>query len=232
LAGGFHKPIRQPFMSHPIKREGVIQYHRKVHPLGRPPVDYDCLADCLIRWRATLKAMNWVGQCNQRYDGLGYGNISLRIGQRTSLRGSRQFLITGSQTGELDALTTTDLAWVTGYSITDNRIEHAPLATPSSESLTHAAVYDGNAALRACMHIHCPIIWNQRHRLDHPRIPSSVGYGTIEMAERVRSICGLLDPESPRLIIMDGHRDGVICASKTPGDAFMTLVRAYQTSIA
>lgn len=219
-------------MSHPIHSEGVIQYHRNVHPLKRVPMDYNKAVTRLIRWRATLKAMGWIGQCSERYEGLGYGNMSVRLGQRTSFRGERQFLITGSQTGDRTTLSAADLAWVTRYSINENTISHAPLAMPSSESLSHAAAYDGNPALRTCIHIHCPTIWNQRHRLACPRIPESVGYGTVEMAEIIRSLCGGQNPSNPSPIIMDGHQDGVLCAAKTPEVAFMNLLKAFQTSIA
>ena len=219
-------------MSDVIHSEGVIQYHRTTEGIEALPFDYNQAVTSLLRWRATLKAFGWVGQSLNRYEGLGFGNISLRIGQRSTHPGHRQFLITGSQTGHINRLEQTDLAWVTRYRVLTNEISHAPLATPSSESLTHAAAYDGHPSLRACIHIHCPTIWNQRDRLGLPRVSKDFGYGTVQMAQRIGTICRQQDPNHIKPIIMDGHQDGVICAAKTPEAAFMSLLTVFQTSIA
>ena len=71
-------------------------------------------------------------------NGVGFGNLSVRDGV------SGNFYITGSATGGLPELTPTDCVRVVAYDFARNWLRYEGAAIPSSESLTHAAIYESD----------------------------------------------------------------------------------------
>jgi len=71
--------------------------------------------------------------------GTSFGNLSLRDGATSS------FHITGSGTGGLRELTLADCAKVVAYNFEKNWLRYEGSTIPSSESLTHAAIYEADA---------------------------------------------------------------------------------------
>src|SRR5246127_494923 len=69
-------------------------------------------------------------------NGVGFGNLSVRNGATS------RFYITGSGTGKLPELTPTDCARVVACDFARNWLQCEGLTVASSESLTHAAVYE------------------------------------------------------------------------------------------
>src|SRR5438309_1011210 len=75
--------------------------------------------------------------------GYGYGNVSARVGPLGDVgRGQRRFLVTGTQTGGRQGVTLADFCLVERYDLARNRVTSRGLVPPSSESLTHGAIYD------------------------------------------------------------------------------------------
>jgi L-ribulose-5-phosphate 4-epimerase len=72
-------------------------------------------------------------------NGIGFGNLSVRDGV------SGNFYVSGSATGGLPELTPTDCVRVVVYDFARNRVRYEGSAAPSSESLTHAAIYESDA---------------------------------------------------------------------------------------
>ena len=71
-------------------------------------------------------------------NGVGFGNLSVRDGA------TRSFYITGSATGGLPELTPADCVRVVEYDFAKNWLSYEGAAIPSSESLTHAAIYESD----------------------------------------------------------------------------------------
>jgi L-ribulose-5-phosphate 4-epimerase len=81
-------------------------------------------------------------------NGVGFGNVSVRDGRMTS------FYITGSATGVLAELALADCVRVVAYDFARNWLSYEGTAIPSSESLTHAAVYESDSMTSAVIHCH------------------------------------------------------------------------------
>ena len=81
-------------------------------------------------------------------NGIGFGNLSVRDG------GAGNFYITGSATGGLADLTLTDIVRVVAYDFQKNWLQYEGSAIPSSESLTHAAIYEFDPSTSAVIHCH------------------------------------------------------------------------------
>ena len=70
-------------------------------------------------------------------DGIGFGNISIR-------NNKSEFIISGSATGNFKNLTKKHYSLVKDYNIHKNSVLCKDLNKASSESLTHAAIYESN----------------------------------------------------------------------------------------
>jgi class II aldolase/adducin N-terminal domain-containing protein len=133
--------------------------------------------------RRRLRALRLIGVDS---NGIGFGNLSIRHGV------SRNFYITGSATDGLPELTPTDCVRVMAYDFAKNWLRYEGAAIPSSESLTHAAIYESDPATSAVIHCHDSILW--RRLLD--RVPTSskgVSYGTPEMAYEISRLFKVSD---------------------------------------
>lgn len=183
------------------EREGVVRYEC-VHRDEALPSSLAPLAAALAAWRRVLAALGLVGRDPARYGGLGFGNLSARLAP-----GERPFLVTGTQTGHLAHLPLAGFARVECWDTAANRLESSGLARPSSESLTHAALYDLSPEIAAVFHVHSPELWR---RPDLPRTAPDVGYGTPEMAAEVGRVWHEAGRPAAGLLAMAGHEDGLV----------------------
>lgn len=152
----------------------------------------------LNKWRNKLYQLKLIG-C---YPGnIGYGNISIRSGAG--------FIITGSATGCKDALTKDDYVAVDRYDFLSNEIHCTGRIKASAESLTHAAVYDASPETMAVIHIHSLDLWD-KYRGIMPTSPETAEYGTPEIALAVRSLSLNSETGGDEVIIMGGHKEGII----------------------
>jgi ribulose-5-phosphate 4-epimerase/fuculose-1-phosphate aldolase len=146
--------------------------------------------------------------------GIGFGNLSVRDGESTS------FYITASGTGALAHLQLAQVAKVTGYDFERNWVRCEGAVTASSESLTHAAVYESAADARAVIHCHSPKLWQQVLDLV-PTTRREVEYGTPEMAFEMRR---LLRESDSQVFAMGGHPEGLVAFGKSFDEAFHALM--------
>jgi class II aldolase/adducin N-terminal domain-containing protein len=174
--------------------EGVIKYELRFEARTLEPLD---ISD-LKRWHPRLKAAGLIGQDPMRYGGLGFGNISKRVGQG--------FLISGTQTGHLDALLLGDYCLVSEVDIERNIVQAHGSTKPSSEALSHAAIYELSSEITHVFHAHSPEIWQARAQLDLPTTSPDVPYGTPMMASEISS----LYRPGMKALAMGGHEDGII----------------------
>ncbi len=204
--------------------EGVIKFRFTRRP-GEAPTAAEVAE--LEGWRAVLHRLNLVGLDPGRYGGVGFGNLSRRSRPAPAL----EFIVTGSGTGARPHLDPADYARVTGWSLAANSVESVGPAAPSSESMTHAAVYQAAPQVDWVFHGHCPEIWEQASELGLPATPPEVEYGTPAMAEAVR---GLVERHgSDGLVLaMTGHRDGVIAMGATSNATGSALIGVLAAALA
>ncbi len=190
----------------------------------------------LIAWREILARTGLVGQEPELYGGFGYGNVSCRVGPPSTARGRRTFLITGTQTSGKACMSLADLCVVEAYDARRNRVESRGPARPSSESLTHGAIYDLGAHLRYVFHVHSPTIWRRAAALRLPTTDPRVPYGTPEMAREVERLWRASTLPEVRIFAMGGHEDGVVAFGRSAEEAgevtLRTLAVAYEAACA
>ena len=154
-------------------------------------------------------------------NGVGFGNLSVRDGWTT------RFYITGSATSDLPELTPTDCVRVVAYDFARNWLRYEGAAVPSSESLTHAAIYESDRSTSAVIHCHDSVLW--RTLLDRgPTTSKPVAYGTPEMAYEIMRLFKTSDVRSRQIFAMAGHEAGIVTFGKNLEDAFDVLIRARE----
>jgi ribulose-5-phosphate 4-epimerase/fuculose-1-phosphate aldolase len=203
------------------KQEGVIKFDLDYTP--GPALPAAALAE-LNAWRDHLFARQLIGQDPARYGGFGYGNLSCRLAPLDALPNLRRFAISGTQTGHLAALGPEHYALVLACEPEHNRIVATGPIRPSSESLTHGAVYALDAALRCVLHVHSPELWQHAARLELPITDAAVPYGSPEMAAEVRRLFAETEVAARRVFAMGGHEDGIVAFGptlQTAGDALL-----------
>lgn len=208
-----------------METEGVIkfkmQHRQQVLPEALGP-----LAAELIAWRAVLAQLGLVGQDPARYAGYGFGNLSARASRAPAQPGARSFLITGTQTGAVRSMELAHHCLVESYQLELNQVQSQGSVAPSSESMTHGALYDVSPEVRFVFHAHCPALWHLAAELELPVIGDEVPYGTVEMAQAVRALYHSSSLPERRLFAMMGHEDGVVSFGRTAQEAGEVLVRA------
>jgi ribulose-5-phosphate 4-epimerase/fuculose-1-phosphate aldolase len=195
------------------EQEGVIKY-QLTHEDA--PLPSGINSSELNNWRAKLSEVGLIGQDPARYDGYGFGNLS----QRYAPGG---FVITGSQTGELPELGASQYAWVKSADTSQNAIISLGETKPSSEALTHAAVYDTCPQVQFIFHAHSPDIWVKGSELGVP-VTEDVPYGTPEMAREVTRLLNEPGGQEPGIFTMRGHEDGVVAYGATAREAGSRLL--------
>ena len=151
-------------------------------------------------------------------NGIGFGNLSIRDGA------TNNFYITGSATGGISELTLADCARVVAFDFEKNWLRYEGSAIPSSESLTHAAVYESDAKAGSVIHCHDSRLWPAL--LDQaPTSSKAVDYGTPEMAYEVTRLFKVTDVQSRKILSMAGHEGGIVAFGRDLEEAFAVLMR-------
>lgn len=194
--------------------EGIIKFVCNWLP-GEPP-EFDLIAE-LNEYRSELHKFGLIGAYP---DGLGYGNISIRI------PGTDNFIITGSQTGHLQVLEAEHYSIITGYSIKDNTLECTGMIKASSESLSHAAVYQALPDVQAVIHVHNQDLWSNLIFNEVTTSPE-LEYGTVELALEIDDLLRQIDPAKNKIIVLGGHQDGIISFGPNIFDAANALLSKF-----
>lgn len=200
--------------------EGVIKFSLD-HADGPPP-QVPGLAG-LDGWRTVLHRLGLIGQTTERYDGYGFGNVSLRSGDG--------FVITGTQTGGAEHLGPEGYVLVPECRPLENAVRSSGPLKPSSESLTHGAIYAAAPPVGCVLHAHDPEIWRAWQSLSLPATPASVAYGTPAMARAVSDLFaqGL---GATGVFVTLGHEDGVFALGPDPDAAGAALVAVLAAAVA
>jgi len=193
-----------------VSETGVIKFQAEC--IAREEVRFSGLDD-LNELREQLMEFGWLGVDQH---GVGFGNISVRDGA------TKHFCITGSGTGDTWRLKAAHLARVIDYDFGRNSVRYEGLILPSSESLTHAAVYEACADGRAVIHCHSPELWKALINVA-PTTSADVKYGTPEMAQEVLRLFRTTDVVSRRIFVMAGHQGGIASFGTSLADAYAAL---------
>ena len=94
---------------------------------------------------------------------------------------------------------------VKNYEINKNSVHCEGLSKASSESLTHAAIYETNMEVNAVIHIHNKCMWN-KYLNDLPTTDKKAEFGTPEIALEIKKLAN----KNSGIIIMGGHPEGII----------------------
>jgi ribulose-5-phosphate 4-epimerase/fuculose-1-phosphate aldolase len=213
--------------------EGVVRFAVK-HRESR--LDERVLGETartLAAWRSVLAHLRLLGRDPARYEGLGYGNVSARVGPFGDVaRGQRRFLVTGTQTAGSAHATLREFCLVESWDLGGNAVTSTGLVGPSSESLTHAALYDASPAIRVVLHAHAPELWRQARVLGLPATDPSAANGTPAMAREVARLYREGTFASTRVAAMGGHEDGVIAFGESADVAGAALVTLFARALA
>ena len=118
------------------------------------------------------------------------------------------------------------------YDYAKNNVDSYGTIMPSSESMTHGAIYDLSPEIRWVFHGHCKTIWEKSGALHLPTTSPSIPYGTPEMALEVGRLWAQTPLSETRVFSMGGHEDGIVSFGTTAeeaGKAFIAvLAQAYE----
>lgn len=162
----------------------------------------------LMEWRDKMHELNLIGEYKDIQ--IGFGNISII----TPLG----ILISGTQTGNIYPIKEKDFALATSYNMAKNSLNCVGRIKASAESLTHAAFYEADEAIKAVIHIHNKEMWDAL--ID--KIPTSkreVSYGTSEMASEIKRLFQDTDIQTQKIMVMGGHDEGIIAFGKNLQEA-------------
>lgn len=191
--------------------EGYVKYDSRWQE--GPPPDADAVRE-LDAWRRPLFEAGLIGHYAEH--DVGYGNLSVRT--------AAGFVISATQTGHLKHTTGAHYALVTDVDIAANRVTSIGPLPPSSESMTHAALYALSPAICAVVHVHSRKLW-RRHVDTLPTTASSVAYGTPDMAREFARLWHRTAFADVRIAVMAGHEDGLVSVGPTLEDAAARLLK-------
>jgi hypothetical protein len=179
--------------------------------------------DQLVELNECRRKLRELGLIGVYPNGVGFGNLSVRDGV------TAHFYITGSATGGLPELSLSDCVRIVGCNFEKNWLRYEGTAIPSSESLTHAAIYQSDPTTSAVIHCHDSALW--ANLLDRaPTTLRSVQYGTPEMAYEIMRLFKEADLRTGNILVMAGHEAGILAFGKNFKEAFRVLIRERELS--
>jgi L-ribulose-5-phosphate 4-epimerase len=197
-----------------MRDEGVIKFDCRF-TVG-PPVAVAGL-DALIECRNKLFRENLIGVYD---DGIGFGNISTRTNDAGA---PTQFVISASQTGHIKEADAAHFSLISKYSVEENWAACTGPLKASSESLTHAMIYDAFPNVNAVIHVHAAKPWALLQGVV-PTSGNDVPYGTPAMAYEVERLKQESDLGRHRIFVMAGHEDGILSFGQNLEEAHHTLL--------
>jgi len=193
-----------------MRDEGYIKF---VLDFKRQDLPYGFSIGKINNLRTKLHQQKLIGVYS---NGIGFGNISYRLE-------GNSFLITGSATGNREKLDVTGYAIVDEFKIEENWLHCIGPLPASSESLSHGALYLANSQINSVIHIHNLELWEWMLTDGrYPQTSADISFGTPEMALAIQTI-GQQSKTPFGVLVMGGHREGIIAYGITPQDAYDNL---------
>ncbi len=151
----------------------------------------------LKKYRSFFWQKKLIGRNQQ---GVGFGNISYRV--------KKGFIISGNATGGYKYLNNKHFALVYGWDYQKNHITCQGATVASSESLSHAAVYDCLPKVQVVVHIHNLLLW-KKHLNKIPTTSPIATYGTPAISQEIKKILNKKN-EPIGALVMGGHKEGLL----------------------
>ena len=193
--------------------------------INEAPLDTELIKKLNI-CRDKLYKMDFIGV---NKDGIGYGNISIRYLVPDRHYFNNQFIITGSATGKIEHLTNEHYTKVTEYNLDNNSLTAVGPIIASSESLTHAVIYEHDQSVNAVIHIHNIELWKKLLN-KVPTTNKNIEYGTPEMAKEILRLFKETNLIEKKILVMAGHEEGIVTFGKTLDEAGEILLDAGDKS--
>ncbi|NET03955.1 MAG: class II aldolase/adducin family protein [Symploca sp. SIO2B6] len=195
--------------------EGYVKYH--CNWIKAESVSFNEIKE-LNQWRDELYQLGLIGEYE---NGIGFGNISIRY----YLPG--QFIVSGTHTGSLPTLNEQHYTRVTSFDIGRNCLTCEGQIQASSESLTHAVLYEADATVNAIIHVHHLKLW-QKLMYKVPTSAQDVPYGTPEMAKEIIRLFEEENLNEKKIMVMAGHEEGIISFGSNLEVAVKIILGCYQ----
>jgi len=167
----------------------------------------------LNAWRQRLYQVNLVGAYP---DGIGFGNVSQRLEGDT-------FIISGSKTGNFDTLNASHYSTVINFNIQKNWVQCEGPIIASSESMSHAVIYQECSEVNAVFHVHHLELW-KKWLYKIPTTPKTAAYGTPKMANEIIQLFKTTTVIDQKIFAMAGHEEGLFSFGKTLDEAGNVLL--------
>lgn len=184
--------------------EGYIKFNLQWE--RTPQMPFYLLKD-IIDYRNKCFEEGYIGSYNDT--GIGYGNISKRLGK------SDHFIISGTQTGQIPVAGPKHFTTVIKVDFEENLVMCEGPIKASAESLTHAVFYQLDKEIQCVIHIHNRAMWD-KYRDELPTSSPSIPYGTVEICHEVERLYQSTELREEKILVMGGHKEGII----TFGDSF------------
>lgn len=200
--------------------EGYIKY-KSYWTKAPVPAVAAAATEELDTWRRPLIAAGLIGEYEEL--GIGYGNISVRCGE------PGQFLISGTQTGNVANTNKTHYSLVTEYNTHANIVCCVGPVQASSEAMTHAAIYGLDVNIGAIVHVHSQALW--RDLLNKlPTTGADVAYGTPQMANEFRRLYRDTEFRETGLAVMAGHDEGLLSFGTSLEEAAVKILSLLEST--
>lgn len=188
-----------------MSETGVIKFN--CNWIKENPLDNELIKD-LNFWRDKLYKLGFIGMYKNE---IGYGNISIRFQKN-------QFIISGSATGKFQKLTNEHYTKVVEYDLNKNSLTATGPILASSESLTHAVIYECEPSVNAVIHIHNLDLWKKLLN-KVPTTKKEIEYGTPAMAREVIRLFKEKNLSEKKIFAMAGHEEGIVAFGKDLDEA-------------
>lgn len=199
-----------------MQADGYIKFHC-LREENDPDVEEQLLLT-INRIRGLLKDKEWLGIS----ESIGYGNLSIR-----DIHGDG-FLISGSASGGLERLSKETISRVYRWDYSSNTLWCRGFCDASSESLSHAAIYEALPQVLAVVHIHDSALWIAMQE-NLCSTPAGIEYGSVAMAEAVKK--AVTNKTDLSILRMGGHEGGFLLWGASLDEIWSRLLELYHEEI-
>lgn len=201
-------------MRAPPRDDGVIKF--QAQRLEGPPITA-AQVQAINAARSVLFDHGLIGVYP---DGVGFGNVSVRTEEG-------RFLISASATGSQRLLRAEQYCGIESFEPEHNQVQFWGIGPPSSESMTHGALYAARADVGCVLHVHHRALFDYLLASGAAHTKADVAYGTPAMASAVAQLL-TLHPDLPLVFAMAGHDEGVIACGADIDRTLAILLQIHE----
>lgn len=198
-----------------MSEEGIVKFSCELGPAQ--DIDLSIINELNIS-RTRLLDAGLIGVDDQ---GIGFGNISVRLND------AGDFIISASQTGQHRILKPKYFVVVKKCFFKDFKTQAAGRFMPSSESLTHGAIYKSDKRVGAVIHIHSQKLWQFLLKNKFLATPAQAQYGSVELALAITKLFGETEIFKQKIFAITGHASGVVAFGENLAEAEEKIMEIF-----